>query len=153
LTHILIFPLAVASILETGNDSFRLRASADTTKPERKMPPLGAIGTYLLPGSLLDENPGSTLSDNQQLDASFNKGGDTIAFDEVATDYLAVQSGSSVRLTGSDTTALIPIGTAGATLAFGDGSDTRTILFDTSIPAITIGGQQIGFYPVQLMAA
>lgn len=53
---------------------------------------------------------------------------------------------------GSDTSALIPVGISGATLAFGDGSDRRTLLIGNGIPAITIGTQVITANPVQLMA-
>ena len=57
-------------IIETGNDSFRFKDSKTNRKPERKnlqqldRPTRG--GTYLQPGSNLDENPGSDLSENQQ---------------------------------------------------------------------------------------
>ena len=53
-------------ILETGNDSFRFKASSAATKPRKEKPPLDQIrnaGHTHQPGSLLDENPGSTLAE------------------------------------------------------------------------------------------
>ena len=58
-----------------------------------------------------------------------------------------------VLLDGRDTQALVPVGTAGATLTFGNGSDMRVIQFDGTIPGFVIGTQVIGFDPVQLTAA
>ena len=96
--------------------------------------------------------PVSLISGTITLDPSFNRGGDTIAFDELATDFTATRTGSSIRLEGSDTEALVPVGSAGATLAFGDGSDTRMVKFDSDVPGFVIGAQLIGFDPVQLAA-
>ena len=61
-------------ILETGNDSFRFRASAAAPKTTKGKShhlthPRTAGHTYP-PGSLLDENPGSTLSGNQHHSAT-----------------------------------------------------------------------------------
>lgn len=92
------------------------------------------------------------ISGELTLDASFNRGGDTITLEELATEFTATRSGSSVVLEGADTQALVPVGTAGATLIFA-GDDARTLLFDTGLPGITIAGQEITTDPVQLAAA
>jgi len=57
-------------ILETGNDSFRFRASTAAPKARKeKAPawPLSRTAGETIPGSVLDENPRSNLNGNQQL--------------------------------------------------------------------------------------
>ena len=53
-------------ILETGNDSFRFRASAAAPKTRKVDRPRFA-GNYRPTGSLLDDNPGSNPGDNQHF--------------------------------------------------------------------------------------
>ena len=56
-------------ILETGNNSFRFKASAaapKTRKEKSSTRPRPQRGTQHSPGSILDENPGSVRRGNQQ---------------------------------------------------------------------------------------
>lgn len=85
-----------------------------------------------------------------QFDASFNRGGDTIVLDELAAGYTATRVGSSVRLDdGGDTQVLIPVGTFGLTIAFGD-NDERELLFDPEANGIVLGDQLITTTPAAL---
>ncbi len=77
------------------------------------------------------------------LDASFNRGGDTITLAGNAASYTARQSGSSVILTdasGSEIT--IPVGVTGASVAFADAA-ARTLVFNTQTNAITLGADVV----------
>jgi hypothetical protein len=85
------------------------------------------------------------------FDPSFNKGGDTLILGQEAPDFLASQSGSSVVLDGSVADLLIPIGSTGMTLSF-PGDDDRTLIFDSMLPAILIGTQEIDTTPTALTA-
>lgn len=113
---------------------------------------VSASGTVDVFGTTGDELV-TLLSGILTFDPSFNRGGDTLAFDEMAGDFLVSRNGSSVFLDGTDTDALVPVGAAGATLVFGNGEDMRTVLFDTVLPGIVISGQVIGSDPIQLTAA
>ena len=93
------------------------------------------------------------LADNIVFDPSFNRGGDVLSFDKAASEITAVRSGSSLMLAGEDISALIPVGTSGAALAFSDSSDRRITLFKNGVSAFTIAGQLIGNDPIQLTAA
>ena len=77
------------------------------------------------------------------LDPSFNRGGDKIVVDEPATDFTAVRFGSDVRLDGSDTDIIIPIGTAGTTIHFANGD--QILRFDTDLNAVLLSTQTITF--------
>lgn len=77
------------------------------------------------------------------LDASFNRGGDTITLAGNAASYTARQSGSSIILTdasGSDIT--IPVGVTGMSIAFADAA-ARTLVFNTQTNAITLGADVV----------
>lgn len=82
---------------------------------------------------------------NITLDASFNRGGDTLVLPGDATSYTAYRTSSEVVITRADNgvVARIPVGTAGMEVQFGS-SDSRTLLFDRSINQITLEGQVIG---------
>lgn len=59
------------------------------------------------------------------FDPSFNRGGDEIIIDGASQNYSAVRAGSAIVITnGGDAGASIriPVGTAGATITFSDGS-------------------------------
>ncbi|HWK36463.1 hypothetical protein [Sphingomonas sp.] len=76
------------------------------------------------------------------LDASFNRGGDTIVLSGAASSYDARVSGSSVILTDSlGGTVTIPVGTSGATINFADAS--RTLVYDTLSQSFKLGTQVI----------
>ena len=59
-------------IVETGNDSFRIRVRSEAGKPKRRRPPLNPQprGPNIIPrpGSLFDENSGSTDNEVQSSD-------------------------------------------------------------------------------------
>ena len=82
------------------------------------------------------------LDGNAILDPSFNRGGDQLFVDEGAGDFTAMLQGSSVMISGSDSSAVIPVGVTGMTLSF-DG-DERTLIFDAGLDAVFIGTQEIG---------
>lgn len=82
------------------------------------------------------------------FDPSFNKGGDTIDFIGLASDFTAMQSGSSVIIEGMSVVAEIPFGATGATLSFDDGE--RTLVYDFDARALLIGDQVIGTVPTEL---
>lgn len=102
-----------------------------------------ASGTYTVFGtSTGSESVSFGATAQVTFDASFNAGGDTITLDGNAGDYTVVRSGSQVILTnaagGSFT---IPVGTAGATIAFDDGS--RTLAFNSAAGQIELGDQAV----------
>lgn len=76
-----------------------------------------------------------------RLDASFNRGGDTLRFEGEATEWTAKLSGSSVVLARDLTNIVVPVGDAGIELAFADGS--RTLRYDVNEAAILLGNQEI----------
>jgi len=60
---------------------------------------------------------------NVALDASFNAGNDVIYLEGDSTDFTVSNSGATVTLTdGSGNTIVLPAGTTGQTLIFGDGA-------------------------------
>jgi hypothetical protein len=76
------------------------------------------------------------------LDASFNRGGDTVRLLGNAASYDVKLVGSSILLTDTlGGTVTIPVGTAGATIAFADGS--RTLAFSTTTNQVTLGTQVV----------
>lgn len=77
------------------------------------------------------------------LDGSFSRGGDTIMFNEGASNFAAYIGGSSLILvdTVDDDLITIPIGVAGLSLSF-DG-DVRVMRYDAAANGIFIGGQKI----------
>lgn len=89
------------------------------------------------------------LSGDIVLDASFNRGGDRIVFDQPAQTFAANLSGSNARLESPLLIAVIPIGTEGAILAFA-GGDERGLAFDIQASAVTLGDQQLALGPISL---
>ena len=81
---------------------------------------------------------------NVRLDASFNRGGDTIRLPGLASEYTAYRSFSEVIFTraGGSVTLRIPIGTAGTEIAF-DGGDSRTLLINTTTGQANLEGQEL----------
>jgi hypothetical protein len=77
------------------------------------------------------------------LDGSFGRGGDTVAFNEGATNFAAYIAGSSIVLVDDidEDRITIPIGTVGLRLDF-DG-DVRILRFDITAGAVMIGNQAI----------
>ncbi|MGB7404564.1 MAG: M10 family metallopeptidase [Pacificimonas sp.] len=81
-----------------------------------------------------------------RLDASFNRGGDTIGVGGERQEYDVVRDGSAVILSrglANDDVELveIPVGTVGATLAFAD--QDLTLRFDTDTQTIKLGDDEI----------
>jgi hypothetical protein len=83
----------------------------------------------------------TVLSGTAGFDPSFNRGGDTVAFELLASQIEARVQGSSVLLQSGDMTATIPVGTAGMTLRFSDGE--AILFYDTQEQAVMIGDQII----------
>lgn len=82
------------------------------------------------------------------LDASFNRGGDTIFLPGEAEEYTASTQGSLVILTRNDgsVSLTIPVGTAGTEIVFG-GDDSRTLLIDTVQGRVELDGEPIDSSP------
>ena len=76
-----------------------------------------------------------------ELDASFNKGGDTITLAGNASSYTVTKSGSSVILTDAAGSITIPVGVAGMNIAFADAAARS--LVSTTTGAFTLGSQAI----------
>lgn len=74
--------------------------------------------------TLLDR-PGAIV-----LDGSFNRGGDVIRMTGAAADYRITRTGSTAVLVDGDSSYSIPVGPAGTTLVFADGS--LTLGFDAA---------------------
>lgn len=78
------------------------------------------------------------------LDASFNRGGDTVTLSGNASAYTAVRSGSSIILTDtSGGVVTIPVGTTSSTVKFADVTAGRSLVYDTTAGAITLGSQTV----------
>jgi len=77
------------------------------------------------------------LGGDATFDPSFNRGGDTVAFDDPAADFTAMRSGSDIFISGTDTTAQIPFGTGELFVSF-DGDD-RTLSYDVGTDVLTLG--------------
>ena len=75
------------------------------------------------------------------LDASFNKGGDTITLTGNASSYTVTKSGSSVILTDASGSITIPVGVTGMNIAFADAA-ARSLVSTTS-GAFTLGTQAV----------
>lgn len=83
------------------------------------------------------------LAGDFQLDPSFNRGGDEVAFGAAAPSFTAVREGSAVVLTQGESEIYIPVGLAGLDLNFA--GETRTLLYNQELQAVFIGSQTIGF--------
>lgn len=128
------------TVLPTGADpdaTGRLYLAEDST--------IAAAGDLAVIGTNRAEHL-TLLGGDLTLDPSFNRGGDTVAFDQAAGAFTAVRSGSSVILTGAEGSVRIPVGTAGMTLDF-DG-DARTLVFVAG--EVRIDDQAIPFTGVTL---
>ncbi|MEE4349460.1 MAG: Calx-beta domain-containing protein [Pacificimonas sp.] len=79
------------------------------------------------------------------LDPSFNRGGDTISFNETTDGYTITRSGSNVIITGEDGTSVtIPVGINDTTVAFQD--ETFDLSFNQTsneIELVSSGGETI----------
>jgi hypothetical protein len=82
-----------------------------------------------------------------QLDASFNRGGDTIRIAGEAADFTVVRSGSALVFDSTDLHLVIPVGITATTIEFA-GGDRRALLYDQLVQAIVLGGHQVGFTPL-----
>lgn len=77
------------------------------------------------------------------FDQSFNKGGDTIRIDGVASDYSVVLNGSNVVLTSANgANIVIPVGASGLDIQFSDA--TRELRFDEATSTVVLGEQIVG---------
>lgn len=90
----------------------------------------------------------TVVSGDIVLDASFNRGGDTIYLPGEAEEYTAYTQGSLVILVRDDgsVTLTIPVGTAGTEIVFG-GDDSRTLLIDTVQGRVELDGEVIDSSP------
>lgn len=78
-----------------------------------------------------------------ELDASFNRGGDTVTLDAAIQELAIARVGSSVKLTGAGYDVTIPVGTEGMTLEFEGAS--ATLIYDPASQQIMLGGAAIDF--------
>lgn len=103
------------------------------------------IGEYEVFGTIGSESLFLEAGANVVLDASFNKGGDTISIDGHAADFTARLQNANLILTSPDGSyVLIPVGTTGATLAFNtteEAVDLRDLAISNG--SVVVGGQVI----------
>ncbi|MBA3527394.1 MAG: calcium-binding protein [Sphingomonas sp.] len=78
---------------------------------------------------------------NILLDASFNRGGDTVVLPGDARFYTASLSGSLVTLTNGAVTIIIPVGVNGLTVEFADAE--RSLRVDTGSGQVMLGDQAV----------
>ena len=76
-----------------------------------------------------------------ELDASFNRGGDTVTLAGNAASYTVTKSGSSVILTDAAGSITIPVGVTGLNIAFADAAARS--LVSTTTGAFTLGSQAV----------
>ena len=76
-----------------------------------------------------------------ELDASFNRGGDTVTLAGNAASYTITKSGSSVILTDAAGSITIPVGVTGMNIAFADAAARS--LVSTTTGAFTLGSQAV----------
>ncbi len=88
---------------------------------------------------------------NIQLDASFNRGGDTVVLPGAAGSYSATLSGSFVTLTDGDVSIAIPVGANGLTVEFGDAE--RTLRFEAGSGQVMLGDQAVTSISAAVAAA
>lgn len=81
------------------------------------------------------------LSGDLTLDASFNRGGDTLILAQTVSDYVAWRSGSSIVLQSDDSTITVPVGLAGSTIDFA--GQPLNLYFDTATGHIRLGDRSI----------
>ncbi len=103
---------------------------------------VSAGGTLMVFGTNGSEHLTLTHGDIT-LDASFNRGGDTLALNAPASSFQASVSGSSVSLDSSATHLSIPIGPVGMALSFA-GADSRLLVYDSATSNIFLDSQRIG---------
>jgi hypothetical protein len=75
------------------------------------------------------------------LDASFNRGGDTITLAGNAASYTVTKRGSSVILTDAAGSVTIPVGVVGGNIVFADAAARS--LVSTTTGAFTLGSQPV----------
>lgn len=109
---------------------------------------VAAAGNLTVYGTAGDEEVSLSGKGKITLDASFNGGGDTLVLSGEASFYSALRVGSSVVLSSADGEVTIPVGTKGLTLDFADGD--RTLVYDSVLAAVTLGGQTIASVQVGL---
>ena len=84
------------------------------------------------------------------FDASFNKGGDVIRLTGLASDWSVRQDGSTARFIQGNDSIVVPIGTAGTTIAFEDGQ--RTLRYDSAAATAKIGTMSFGQALIEISA-
>lgn len=84
------------------------------------------------------------------FDPSFNRGGDIIHFSGDAKGWTVMASGSFAVFSDGDTTAHIPVGGAGTTIAFDDSE--RTLAFDAQTGSAALSGSAIAAEPHTITA-
>lgn len=99
-------------------------------------------GRYLVFGTSQGAETVVRTFGDLSLDPSFNRGGDTIVVGGAAEDFSAYRNGSQVVLVAENGSLSIPVGQQATTLVF-EGADERELRFDTSVGAITIGGDAV----------
>ncbi len=93
----------------------------------------------------------SVIIGNILLDASFNRGGDTVVLPGAAGSYTATLSGSFVTIAGGGISIAIPVGVAGITVEFGDAE--RILRVDTGSGQAMLGEQEVTAATATVQAA
>ena len=132
-------------------------ASAPTPTPTPTPPATSPAFFLLVPAGAAASVQGSgtvfgTAGGTQQVsvldvpgrisfDGSFNAGGDRILLAGPASRYTVTRSGAATEISDGDTSIVVPIGSRGTDIVFGDG--VRTLIADTSgaTPVLRLGAQ------------
>lgn len=99
-------------------------------------------GTVTVVGTATAGETITVIQGNVTLDASFNRGGDTIVLPGETADFnIRVQGSQAILTNGAGTTVVIPLGPTGADIAFDD--QMLELRIDASQGAAVIGGQRL----------
>lgn len=89
------------------------------------------------------------LRGNVTLDASFNRGGDTLRLPQAASAYKAEQAGSTLVLDSDGGRIFVPIGTKGMTIDFN--GDERLLRYDLTTQVTMLGDQIVPLDPQSII--
>jgi hypothetical protein len=109
--------------------------------------PNGAAATVQGTGTVFGQIGGTqqvTVRDTPgtiTFDGSFNAGGDRVVLAGPAASYTVVRIGAAAQISDGDTVIVVPVGTGGADIVFGDG--VRSLSLDAAAGTIRLGSQAL----------